>query len=191
MSPVHRPRTDRVRSLPAWLAAEHRGRVWEPSQGSHRERVRSLPAWLAAEHRGRVWEPSQGSPSKVLDSATRRLRRGGSCQLGPAPRRVLRSIHLAECTKRASGSAPAARAARDLRARRVPSLTATRPRLRRLDIGARVARESLWKKPLPPRVPITITCGACQLGWQRSIAGGFGNPPRVPIMNEPAHERGA
>ena len=35
MSPVHRPRTDRVRSLPAWPAAQRRGRVWEPIQGSH------------------------------------------------------------------------------------------------------------------------------------------------------------
>jgi hypothetical protein len=37
-------------------------RVWEPAQGSHyNQRVRSLPALLAAEPRGRVWEPAQGS----------------------------------------------------------------------------------------------------------------------------------
>ncbi len=58
--------------------------------------------------------------------ATRRLRRDGSCQLGFAPRRVLRSIQFANCTKRRSRSAPAAQAARDLRARRGPSLAATR-----------------------------------------------------------------
>ena len=52
----------RVRSLLALPAAEHRGRVWEPAQGSQdNSRVRSLPALPAAEHRGRVWEPAQGS----------------------------------------------------------------------------------------------------------------------------------
>jgi hypothetical protein len=85
-----------------------------------------------------VWEPSQGSPFKVFDSVTRGLRRGGSCQLGPAPRCALRSIQLETCLTWRFGSAPAAQAARSLRTQRVPSLTATRPRLRPLDISARV-----------------------------------------------------
>ena len=57
------PRTtaSRVGSPPALPAADHRGRVWEPSQGSHENRVGSPPALPAADHRGRVWEPSQGS----------------------------------------------------------------------------------------------------------------------------------
>ena len=33
----------------------------------------------------------------------------------------------------------------------------------------------------PLRVPITMTSGACRLSRQRSVAGGFGNPFRVPI----------
>jgi hypothetical protein len=44
----------------------------------------------------------RGRPFKALDSATRRLRRlrrGGFCQLGPAPRRVLRSIQFAKCKR--------------------------------------------------------------------------------------------
>jgi hypothetical protein len=32
---IRRTRDDRVRSQPALLAAKCRGRVWEPSQGSH------------------------------------------------------------------------------------------------------------------------------------------------------------
>jgi hypothetical protein len=32
----------RVRSLPALLAAKHRGRVWEPAQGSHQNRLARL-----------------------------------------------------------------------------------------------------------------------------------------------------
>ncbi len=52
---------NRVGSPPALPAAHHRGRVWEPSQGSHDDRVGSPPALPAAHHRGRVWEPSQGS----------------------------------------------------------------------------------------------------------------------------------
>jgi hypothetical protein len=87
-------------------------------------------------------QPFQGPWRIVSNLATRRLRRGGSCQLGPAPRRVLRSIQFAKCPGRRSRSAPAAQAARDLRARRVPSLAATRPRLRRLDIPARVPRRN-------------------------------------------------
>ncbi len=52
----------RVRSLPALPAAEPRGKVWEPAQGSQdNSRVRSLPALPAAEPRGKVWEPAQGS----------------------------------------------------------------------------------------------------------------------------------
>jgi bifunctional non-homologous end joining protein LigD len=50
----------RVGSRPAALAAHHRGRVWEPFEGSH-VGVGSRPAALAAHHRGRVWEPFEGS----------------------------------------------------------------------------------------------------------------------------------
>ena len=55
-----------MRSRAAPLPAQHRGRVWEPSQGSHHNRVRSRAAPLPAQHRGRVcdpgvWEPAQGS----------------------------------------------------------------------------------------------------------------------------------
>ncbi len=57
-----------VRSLPALPAAERRGRVWEPAQGSHDNRVRSLPALPAAERRGRVWEPAQGSHDNSVRS---------------------------------------------------------------------------------------------------------------------------
>ena len=71
---------------------------------------------------------------ETFNSATRLIRRGGSCQLGPAPRFVIWATPLENCTIRSSGSAPAARAARAQIAKRVPSLTATRPRLRALDI---------------------------------------------------------
>ena len=55
----------RVGSPPASPAAYHRGRVWEPSQGSHVGRVGSPPASPAAYHRGRVWEPFQGAHVSV------------------------------------------------------------------------------------------------------------------------------
>ena len=59
---------DRVGSPPALPAAHHRGKVWEPSQGSPVSRVGSPPALPAAHHRGRVWEPSQGSPVSRVGS---------------------------------------------------------------------------------------------------------------------------
>ncbi len=65
-----RPRADEPRRVgsppaePAPRVAHHRGRVWEPFQGSHSSRVGSPPASPAAHHRGRVWEPFQGSHSK-------------------------------------------------------------------------------------------------------------------------------
>ena len=65
---IGKTRGQRVRSLPAAPAAEQRGRVGEPAQGSHHLDVRSLPAAPAAEQRGRVWEPVQGShdiPARV------------------------------------------------------------------------------------------------------------------------------
>jgi hypothetical protein len=31
---------------------------------------------------------------------------------------------------------------------------------------------------------VEVACGACRLGRQRSVAGGYGNPPRVPINTE-------
>ena len=52
---------NRVGSLPALLAADHRGRVWEPSQGSHLDNRVGSRRFAAADQRGRVWEPSQGS----------------------------------------------------------------------------------------------------------------------------------
>ena len=95
------------------------------SQVARRKAV-NLLSWVRFPPVTPIWKPFEGSPFKVIDPATRRLRRGGSCQLGPAPRRALRSIQLAKCTRRRCGSAPAAQAARDLRVRRVPSLAATR-----------------------------------------------------------------
>jgi hypothetical protein len=41
------------------LGADHRGKVWKPSQGFH-VRVGSRRAMLGADHRGKVWKPSQG-----------------------------------------------------------------------------------------------------------------------------------
>jgi GTP-binding protein HflX len=77
-----------VRSLPALPAAEHRGRVWEPSQGfqDNNSRVRSLPALPAAEHRGRVWEPSQGFQDN--NSRVRSLPALGTCQPAHSPPRA-------------------------------------------------------------------------------------------------------
>gem|GEM_PF-6577657 len=55
-------------------AANHRGRVWEPFEGSHESsRVGSPPAVPAANHRGRVWEPFEGS--HVIAWGARRLPR--------------------------------------------------------------------------------------------------------------------
>jgi GTP-binding protein HflX len=66
---------NRVRSLPALPAAEHRGRAWEPAQGSQNNNdVRSLPALPAAEHRGRAWEPAQGSQNNNNNSRVHELR---------------------------------------------------------------------------------------------------------------------
>jgi hypothetical protein len=84
-------------------AEPERGRVWEPSQGSHLNRVGEAGLCPAEPERGRVWEPSQGSPFRVFDSVTRGLRRGGSCQLGPAPRCALRSIQFETCSSGDSG----------------------------------------------------------------------------------------
>jgi hypothetical protein len=61
---------DRVGGAGLCPAKPERGRVWEPSQGSHEsvaDRVGSQPALPAADHRGRVWEPSQGSHGSVAE----------------------------------------------------------------------------------------------------------------------------
>jgi hypothetical protein len=52
--------SSRVGSRRALLGADHRGKVWKPSQGFHFSRVGSRRALLGADHRGKVWKPSQG-----------------------------------------------------------------------------------------------------------------------------------
>jgi hypothetical protein len=123
---------------------------------------------------------------------TRRLRREGSCQVGPAPRRVLRSTQLANSTRRRFGSAPAAQAARDLRTRRVPSLAAT-PRA----CACWTSRHGRWpgkgEKIASQREGIGIVVDhkdpgapAC-LAWRlRNGVGGLSNV--LPFTCEPAAE---
>ena len=57
---------------------------WKPWEG-FQTFPRRYAAGLAGRLPTRVWKPWEGSPFKVIDTATRRLRRGGSCQLGLLP----------------------------------------------------------------------------------------------------------
>jgi hypothetical protein len=65
-----------------------------------------------------AWRRGRGRSPRVWEGGWRVPSAEGSCQLGPAPRRALRSVQLANCFKRRSRSAPAAQAARDPRTRR-------------------------------------------------------------------------
>ncbi len=58
----------RVGSQRATLAANHRGRGWEPFEGSHNNGVGSQRTTLAANHRGRAWEPFEGSHNNGVGS---------------------------------------------------------------------------------------------------------------------------
>jgi hypothetical protein len=82
---------NRVGSPPAAPAANHRGKVWEPSQGSHVNRVGSPPALPAANHRGKVWEPSQGSHVNRVGSPPAPPLRGFGTDSPPCPPRALRA----------------------------------------------------------------------------------------------------
>jgi hypothetical protein len=69
----------RVRSLPAMPAAEHHGRVWEPSEGSHHDGAPSTsPAPVAPAARPEVVPPAtskgRGGPTKPLTKAIHALR---------------------------------------------------------------------------------------------------------------------
>jgi hypothetical protein len=69
-------------AVPALRVAHHRGRVWEPFEGSNVSRVGSRTAVPAAHHRGRVWEPFEGSHVNTLVYWTVRPRKQKSKGVG-------------------------------------------------------------------------------------------------------------
>jgi tetratricopeptide (TPR) repeat protein len=128
-SPPASPPADRVGSPPASPAAHHRGRVWEPFEGSHHDRAGSPPASPAADHRGRVWEPFEGShhdrvgspPASPAahhrgrDGEAERSERGGGGRWGAEgrsePSQGSHVRNLKEILRRLAEQAPATEAA--------------------------------------------------------------------------------
>ena len=68
-------------------AGAHRGRAWEPSEGSHYEDASGAGGSPAGAHRGRAWEPSRGFPLRRRVGRRRVPRRSPSRGgLGNPPR---------------------------------------------------------------------------------------------------------
>src|SRR5450759_1353107 len=82
---------------------------------------------------------------------------------------------------RAAGLPPLRTLATRLRSRRLPGLSRAPPG-GVADLLS-VIRARLLRY-LVRRHVVEVACGACRLGRQRSVAGGYGNPSRVPINTE-------
>ena len=94
---------NRVGSPPALPAAYHRGRVWEPFEGSHENRVGSPPALPAAYHRGRVWEPFEGSHENRVGSPPAHVSEAGFSLLEVMISVAILAIALVTLTRTVTG----------------------------------------------------------------------------------------